>query len=103
LSKVNHIFLDIHDETIKHQLEKNASGHSGLYRRDDEYLSSMSRQRILKKYAKDNQFISDNFIGNNDWYAYQGTSNSVTGSSDSLFEALDVMTLTFSKIMSKDC
>ncbi|TVU71275.1 hypothetical protein [Cobetia crustatorum] len=101
LSKVNHIFRDIHDETIKHQLEQYASGHPGLYRRNDEYLSPASRQRILKEYAKDNQFISDNFIGNDDWCTYQGSSAS--SSSDSLSEALDVMTLTFSKIMSKDC
>tara|TARA_B100000424_G_scaffold154684_1_gene118217 strand:- start:1010 stop:2008 length:999 start_codon:yes stop_codon:yes gene_type:complete len=106
LSKVNHIFRDIHDESIKHQLETHASGHSGLYRRDDDYLSTESRSHILEVYAKDNQFISDNFVGRDDWCHYQKTSalpSSSSSPSASLSEALDVMTLTFSKIMSKDC
>ncbi|WP_404982858.1 hypothetical protein [Cobetia marina] len=101
LSRVNHIFRDIHDESIKHQLEAHASGHPGLYLRDDDYLSPESRARILEEYAKDNQFISENFVGNDGWCHYQKTSSSPT--SASLSEALDVMTLTFSKIMGKDC
>ncbi len=101
LSKVNHIFRDIHDESIKHKLEEHASGHAGLYLRDDGYLSHESRARILNEYSKDNQFISDNFVGNDGWCHYQ--KKSVPPSSASLSEALDVMTLTFSKIMSKDC
>ena len=100
LSKVSHIFHDIHDESVKHKLESYASGDVRLYRRDDEYLSYFLRKKILEVYADDNKFISEIFIGNNNWCFYSKPLPSE--SSNSLSEALDVMTLAFSKIVSKD-
>ncbi|WP_324689889.1 glycosyltransferase family 61 protein [Cobetia sp. D5] len=70
LSKVNHIFRDIHDESIKHQLEKSHSSDPALYMRDDDYMSAEVRRRIHDVFASDNRFIANNHETGVAWYEF---------------------------------
>lgn len=70
LSRVNHIFRDIHDESVKHQLEQSHSSNPALYMRDNNYMSAKTRKRIYDAFSEDNRFIADNHETGDVWYEF---------------------------------
>lgn len=70
LSKVNHIFRDIHDETIKLKLEKAFSHDEALYMRADGYMPSSMRRKICDAFFADNSFITERHSLGDRWFDY---------------------------------
>lgn len=70
LSKVSHVFHDIHDESIKHQLEKTYPSDEALYMRADNYMTTNVRRRIHDFFESDNHAISVEHSMGTAWFQY---------------------------------
>lgn len=100
LSKVSHLFKDVHDESVKIELEKCCGSQEGLFSSSSEYLSPQLRSHILNSFGKDNEIISHEYIGDVSWLVNGDDQKSEEARRDELLEmaqqAVKIMAMAFS-------
>lgn len=100
LSKVKHLFKDIHDESIKIELEKRCGSQEGLFSSSNDYLSPQLRNHILSNFRKDNEIISNEYVGGDEWLLNDDDKKSEEARRDELLkmaqQAVSIMAIAFS-------
>ncbi|SHM44488.1 hypothetical protein MRB56_19715 [Halomonas cupida] len=100
LSKLPHLFTDVHDESLKRDLESLVEKNSRIFEKSPDFFSKNERKRILERFKKDNDFLRNTFMDSQDWPS-QPTSHSESENSDGYEEALAIQMELIIKLIRK--